>query len=249
MEIRMRSVALPAALLAAVLLPSFAAAEETCDAVPTLGAADSAPQLKAVAPGQKRVHFIKEASGRAGCPNDTAACQAKEYLVANDRVVVTALRGAYACATFTGSAPNFATTTGLLPLSALVDTPQAAEGDWTGTWRSGDEQEIDIKAAAGGAIAIEGNATYGASDPERVARGAINVGQISATLTPVNGKAAFSAGDGDEPAPYDANPNDDSVCRVRLWRSGPYLIATDNLMCGGLNVTFTGVYGRGKAGK
>jgi hypothetical protein len=245
MEIRMRSIALPAALLA-ILLPSLAAAEETCDVVPTLDAADSAPQLKAVAPGQKRVHFVKEASGRTGCPNDTAACRAKEYLVANDRVVVTALRGAYACATFTGGAPNFAATAGLLPLNALVDTPQAAEGDWTGAWHSGEEQEIDIETAANGAIAIEGNATFGGSDPERVARGAVNVGQISATLTPANGKAAFSVGDDGEAAPYDADPGDDSVCRVRLWRLGPYLVAADNLVCGGMNVTFTGVYGRGK---
>jgi len=249
MEIRMRPITLPAILIAATLLPSLAAAQETCYVVPTLGAADSAPQLKAVAPGQKRVHFIKGASGGQGCPNDSAACRMKGYLVANDRVVVTAIQGAYACATFTGGAPNFSSTTGLLPLSALADTPQAAEGDWTGAWRSGDEQEIDIRKAAGNAIAIEGNATYGGDDPERVARGAINAGQIGGTLTPDGDRAAFSAGDDGEAAPYDANPGDDSVCRVRLWRVGPYLLAADNLMCGGMNVSFTGVYSRGKPGQ
>ena len=245
----MRPITLPAILIAAALLPSLAAAQETCDVVPTLGAADSAPQLKAVAPGQKRVHFSKGASGGQGCPNDSAACRMKGYLVANDRVVVTAIQGAYACATFTGGAPNFSSTTGLLPLSALADTAQAAEGDWTGAWRSGDEQEIDIRKAAGNAIAIEGNATYGGDDPERVARGAINVGQIGGTVTPEGDRAAFSAGDDGEAAPYDANPGDDSVCRVRLWRVGPYLLAADNLMCGGMNVSFTGVYSRGKPGQ
>jgi hypothetical protein len=245
----MRPTALPTLLLAAVLLPLPAAAQETCYVVPTLGAADSAPQLKAVAPGQKRVHFLRGEAGGPGCPKDTAGCQMKEYLVANDRVVVTAVQGAYACATFTGGAPNFATTTGLLPLSALVDTPQAAEGDWTGAWRTGDEQEIDIKKAAGNAITIEGNATYGGNDPERVARGAINVGQIGGTLTPEGDRAAFSAGDDGEAAPYDANPGDDTVCRVRLWRVGSYLLAADNLMCGGMNVSFTGVYRRGKPGQ
>ncbi|WP_342242138.1 hypothetical protein, partial [Inquilinus sp. OTU3971] len=151
-----------------------------------------------------------------------------------------------ACATFTGAGPKFASTTGLLPLNALTGAPAPAADDWRGTWRSGDEQEIDIKKAAGGAIAIEGNASFGGSDPERVTRGAINVGQISATLTPTNGKAAFSAGDDGEAAPYDADPGDDSTCRVRLWRLGPYLVAADNLMCGGMNVTFTGVYGRSR---
>lgn len=242
----MRPIAVPAVLLAAALMPSLAAAQETCYVVPTLGAADSAPQLKAIAPGQKRVHFLKGAAAGAGCPADTAACRMNAYLVAKDRVVVTAVQGAYACATFTGGAPKHATTTGLLPLGALVDTPQAAEGDWTGAWRSGDEQEIDIRKAAGNAIAIEGNATFGGDDPERVARGAINAGQIGGTLTPEGDRAAFSAGDNGEAAPYDAHPDDDSVCRVRLWRVGPYLLAADNLMCGGMNVSFTGVYSRGK---
>jgi hypothetical protein len=243
MEIRMRPPAL-AALLAAALLPGLAAAQESCSLYETLGAPDAAPRLQAVAPG--RVHFVKGAAEQPGCPNDTAACATKRYLVAKDPVIVTGTRGGYACATFTGAPPNFSSTTGLLPLSALTDTPAAPADDWRGTWRSGDEQEIDIKPAAGGAIAIEGNASWGGSDPERVARGAVNVGQISATLTPANGKAAFSVGPDGEAAPYDADPGDDSTCRVRLWRLGPYLVAADNLVCGGLNVTFTGVYRRGR---
>jgi hypothetical protein len=234
------------ALLAATLPPGVAAAEDVCGLYQTLGAADATPRLQMIAPGRNRVHFVKDSADQPGCPNETTACAAKGYLLANDRVVVTGTQGAYACATFTGAGPKFASTTGLLPLSALTDAPTSAADDWHGTWRSGDEQEIDIKKAAGGAIAIEGNASYGGSDPERVARGAVNVGQISATLTPANGKAAFSAGDDGEAAPYDVNPGDDSVCRVRLWRLGPYLVAADNLVCGGLNVTFTGVYGRGK---
>ncbi|MGF6230860.1 hypothetical protein QFZ27_004815 [Inquilinus ginsengisoli] len=232
-----------AALLAAVLLPGLAAAQESCGLYETLGTPDAAPRLQVVAPG--RVHFVKGAD-QPGCPNDTAACAAKGYLVAKDLVVVTGTRGAYACATFTGAGPKFASTTGLLPLNALTDAPASTADDWRGTWRSGDEQEIDIKPATGGAIAIEGNASWGGSDPERVARGAVNVGQIRGTLTPANGKAAFSAGDDGEAAPYDADPGNDSVCRVRLWRLGPYLVAADNVMCGGMNVTFTGVYRRGK---
>jgi hypothetical protein len=245
----MRPVTVPIILLAAALLPSLAAAQEACDLVSTLGAPDSQPRLQAISLERERVHFIKDGVAQPECPKNTAACTEKRYLVAEDRVIVTAVQGDYACATYTGYAPTFPTTTGLLPLSLLVDVPARPNADWTGTWRSGDEQEIDIKKAAGGAIAIEGNATFGGSDPERVARGAVNVGQISATLTPTNGKVAFSAGPDGEAAPYDADPSDDSACRVRLWRLGPYLVAADNLMCGGMNVTFTGVYGRGKAGK
>lgn len=237
----------PAAVvvLLAILLPSIAAAQESCDLVQGLDAPDAAPRLQTIVPGPDRVHFIKSAALQPGCPNDTAACATRRYLVAKDLVVVTGVQGGYACATFTGPAPKFATTSGLLPTGALTDAAASAV-DWRGTWRSGDEQEIDIRPAAGGAITIEGNATFGGSDPERVARGAVNAGQIGATLTPADGKAAFSASDDGKGASYDADPGDDSVCRVRLWRVGPYLVAADNLMCGGMNVTFTGVYRRGK---
>lgn len=231
--------------LIAALLPGLAAAQDACGLYETLGAAEAAPRLQTVASGQDRVHFVKGAGEQAGCPNGTTACTTKRYLVAKDPVIVTGVQGGYACATFTGPGPKFATTTGLLPASALADAAVPAD-DWRGTWRSGDEQEIDIRPAAGDAIAVEGNASWGGSDPERVARGAVNVGQISATLKPAAGKAAFSVGPDGEAAAYDADPGDDSACRVRLWRLGPYLVAADNLACGGMNVTFTGVYRRDK---
>ena len=33
-------------------------------------------------------------------------------------------------------------------------------------------------------------------------------------------------------------------CVVDLWLTGPFLVARDNMRCGGMNVTFTGVYRR-----
>ena len=44
-------------------------------------------------------------------------------------------------------------------------------------------------------------------------------------------------GDGLKLAPYDG-------CAVTLRRAGPWLIVDDNMGCGGLNVTFRGVYRR-----
>ncbi len=47
------------------------------------------------------------------------------------------------------------------------------------------------------------------------------------------------------PKPFDVKlPNAGDVCRVKLWRLGSYLVAADNVRCGGMNVTFTGVYRR-----
>ena len=31
-------------------------------------------------------------------------------------------------------------------------------------------------------------------------------------------------------------------CKVWMRRLGPYLVASDNLSCGGMNISFTGVY-------
>ena len=40
--------------------------------------------------------------------------------------------------------------------------------------------------------------------------------------------------------------NDESSCVVKLRRRGPYLVASDNGNCGGLNVSFNGIYTKAK---
>ena len=248
----MRRTAVLPILLALSLLAGRAGAEEAvpvCNALTDLMAPGAEPKLQAVALDRERARFVKDGSEQQGCPKDTASCAAKRYLVADDRVIVTSTTGAYACAIFTGHAPTFPTSSGFLPLAALVEVPARPGADWRGAWHSGDEQQIEIKPAAGSAFALEGYASYGGDDPERVARGAVNVGQFSATVTPAAGKAAFSLDLDGKALPFDASPDDDTACRIRLWRLGPYLVAADNLRCGGLNVTFTGVYAREKTGK
>ena len=37
-----------------------------------------------------------------------------------------------------------------------------------------------------------------------------------------------------------------SSCVVKLHRRGPYLVASDNNNCGGLNVSFNGIYTKAK---
>jgi hypothetical protein len=248
----MRRVAALPILLVLSLAAGRAGAEEAvpvCNALTDLMAPGAEPKLQAVSLDRERARFVKDGTEQQGCPKDTASCAAKRYLVADDRVIVSSTTGAYACATFTGYAPTFPTSSGFLPLAALTDVLARPSTDWRGAWRSGDEQQIEIKPAAGGALALEGYASFGGDDPERVARGAVNVGQFSATVTPAAGKAAFSLDLDGKVLPFDASPEDDSACRVRLWRLGPYLVAADNLRCGGMNVTFTGVSAREKTAK
>lgn len=241
----MRLIPAATSVLAAFWCFSALADDQPCFGMQALTAdATVVPSLATVTPGD-RARFVKD-SGQAGCPNTSAACAMRAFVVANDAVVVTAAAGDYACATFTGPGPKAVSTSGLLPRARLGVSQAArvnAPAAWAGTWRSGDEQTITIKSKRDGGIAVNGDATFGASDPDRVKRGAINVGNIAAEVSIAEGVAAFAMDDDGATKPFDLKlPADSDVCRVKLWRLGPYLVAADNLRCGGLNVTFTGVY-------
>lgn len=114
---------------------------------------------------------------------------------------------------------------------------------WIGEWTAGPEQFIIIKAD-GDALLIEGNATYGAEDPEKAAIGAINVGDFS-VLVPADwieqGKVSFGVG---ENGPLRVDDADEYDCVVNITQSGRTLEVSDNYMWGGMNVTFDGTYSR-----
>ncbi len=233
-----------------VQIQQSAAKDALCFGVPVLNAdATMVPRLQVVASGADRVPFLKGSDGAANCPDASPACAGRAFVVAGDPVIVTGQDGDFSCATFTGAGAKMASTSGWLPHARLKDAaaadPVNAATAWAGSWRSGDEKQITIRSASGGRIAVSGDATYGADDPGRVQRGAVNSGQISATVPVSNGAAAFAMDDDGATKPFDAKlPNDSDVCRVKLWRLGSYLVAADNVRCGGMNVTFTGVYRR-----
>ena len=238
-------------IVAALWSLSALAEGQPCYGVPTLGAAGDAgttPQLATVTPGG-RVHFVK-GSEQPGCPGASAACAMGAFVVDGDVVVVSTTTGDSACATFTGPGPKTVSTSGFLPRGQLgappVAAPINASSAWAGSWSSGDERTITIKPKSESRIAIEGGASWGSHDPERVKRGGVNVGDIAAEVSITEGVVAFAI-DGDTTKPFDLKRDDNSdVCRVKLWRLGPYLVAEDNLRCGGMNVTFTGVYRKAK---
>jgi hypothetical protein len=251
----MRRLAVLAILLFAVAVATQARAQDApasdCNPVPDLIFHAAEPTLRQVGPDAARVHFVMNGSDHAGCPNAGAVCAGHAFLVPGDAVVVTGTAGEYACATFAGPAPAARSTSGWLPRAALVAPSATIEanagsaGDWLGDWRSGPEQQIRIARAAGDRIALDGDATWGASNPDRVKRGGVNTGEFSATVALAGGHLAFLVGDAGNPLPYDAQrAKNETLCGLRLWRTGPYLVVADNLQCGGNNVTFTGVYRR-----
>jgi hypothetical protein len=205
----------------------------------------SEPSFYRVAPGKSRLNFIKSDGEGAGCPRVDAACAAGAYLVAGDPVIVTEITGDFACGAFAAPKGAGPETTGWLPRAALEEmkAPASAARDWLGQWRAGSWKEIKVTAAKNDGIELDGTAYWGADDPARRESGAVNTGELSATVKPEDGKVAFSLDVNGETRDYNADANDIS-CRVRLWRLGPYLAVADNVQCGGANVTFTGIYRR-----
>ncbi|QQR37967.1 hypothetical protein [Devosia rhizoryzae] len=132
----------------------------------------------------------------------------------------------------------------VVALSASAVRAQPVLTDWAGTWSAGEEQEISIVANKK-SLGIEGFATWGASDPERVERGGVNVGEFSVTVPRSwieDNRLVFIAGDeGAEPVGMVA---DDYACLIEMMLDGEVLRVGDNMMCGGMNVTFSGEYRR-----
>jgi hypothetical protein len=220
-----------------------------CAGMPPLATgAPMTPRLQVVRSGVAKVRFVKGVETGLSCPSAAAICAGKAFVMPGDALIVTATSGDYVCATFTDRAPKAVFTSGWLPRAALTAAvaPTKARADWIGVWRSGAEREIRVKPAAHDRIIVAGEATYGARDPGRVKRGAVNSGEIEAVVAIHDGVAGFTM-DGETTKPVDADLGEgNDACRVRLWRLGPYLVAGDNMLCGGMNVTFTGVYRRMK---
>jgi len=253
----MRRLAGLAILLLAASAPAWAGTEDGaanyCNPLPDLTFNGAEPVLREIAAGAGRVHFVKDGSAQKGCPDAGPSCVAPLFVIQGDAVVVTGTKGEFACATHTGPAPKAASTSGWLPRDVLVvprpashDAPgPGANKDWLGDWRSGPERRIRIRDKPDGRLDMEGEATFGARDPDRVKRGAVNTGDFSATVVPAGSHLAFLVGDGGRPLAYDPQrAKKETLCGLLFWRLGPYLVAADNLQCGGVNVTFTGVYRR-----
>lgn len=189
-----------------------------------------------------RLNFVKNATDQPGCPALGEACRERAYLVPGNGVIAGRRHEGFRCAVYPAS--NGQVRTGWLPETGLITLPPANDPDFVGKWRSGPEQSIAIRRD-GANWQLEGQATYGAQDPERLRRGAVNIGDFSATVprTGSDGptRLAFTEGP-DGTLPYDKG--EETACKMRMQLVGPWLIVGDNLRCGGANVTFNGIYRR-----
>ena len=243
-----RPSAVPAGLvlLAALATPAFAQDARTgaakpsaiCPDLPDLGG--TLRRARVVAEG--RVAFVRSADADPACPSLAPACREKAFLVAGNGVIRGASSGAFACANYVGATGQIRS--GWLPERVLADDAPATVGldDWIGTWMSGPEQTVTIRRK-GERLVLSGTASYGTQDPERVKRGAINMGSFEAELAPDSQDIAWT--DGDKAVVPGFRPDEVSRCSVRMRLMPPDLVAESNGACGGMNVTLSGVYRRG----
>lgn len=131
----------------------------------------------------------------------------------------------------------------LLAAPALAADSSALD-NWAGEWSTGVEEQITI-SVDGDVLEIDGYASYGGNDPERVASGAVNVGSFSgvvpASWIEAGNRLRFAV-DGGTPVALETAV--DGLCTVELVLDGDTLTAEDNNACGGLNVSFSGQYSR-----
>ena len=109
-----------------------------------------------------------------------------------------------------------------------VEPKSKGEAVWIGEWSYGENSIRFNPAKLVGSYMIKGEAFWrGLGDN-------IHIGELDFSGSPKNGK--LEAGDGTHK--YD--------CQVKMQRVGKYLLVSDNKMCGGVNVSFDGVYTRKK---
>lgn len=167
-----------------------------------------------------------------GC-QQAGTCGQERYLVAGDQVVVTATQGDWACVWYSHPGGRV-TWRRVMPRRNLqVIRPPATP--LTGTWQAA-SNTILLRPAAK-KLLVRGTATWPfLNDPspdaqQQIARGGVNTGSIDAATPWQVGQT-------------NAHFKDAQQCELKVRTLGPYLLATDNGQCGGINVTFEGIYRR-----
>jgi hypothetical protein len=172
-----------------------------------------------------RVYFYGE---EEGCPGPAAKCRLKAYLIPGDEVVTSRTFGDWVCAWYQPARGT--ETVGWLAADSLSTVATAGNAPlalWLGTWsfyanslRVSRGRRVDV-------LSVGGDATWQGVNP-----GNVHVGELSGQGTPVDNVLKLGE-----------DPED---CQATLRLVGPYLLVSDNKQCGGVNVTFDGVYRKKK---
>ena len=177
--------------------------------------------------GDKAFFFSSDDFSGNGCPGKDS-CRTRAYVIPGDEVLVDQRAAGWVCARYAGKKGQ---TVGWLKAEQVETLPAEAPAltAWIGTWRAG-ENVVEVTAGHGrleGSLELEGHAFWHGGLKGEV----VHSGRMRGATAPVGDQAVVREG-----------PEDDSSCVVRLALLGRYLVAADNQRCGGMNVTFDGIY-------
>jgi hypothetical protein len=172
-----------------------------------------------------RVRFIDDSY--AECPSAAPRCVGKSYVVSGDLALTGHSYNGYVCAFFPNRVGGSAGWLRPGDLTRLPDQRTPPLQSWVGEWRDGDN-EIRL-SRKGNRLAADGLAFWPARYPDpKDSPGGPHDGEMGGTARPSGNSVVF----------------EEDGCRVALRLIGPFLAATDNASCGGLNVRFDGIYRR-----
>jgi hypothetical protein len=184
---------------------------------------------KVIAEASERIYLRDDYKG---CPG-LDSCITKSYLVSGDRVLIGNAEAGWSCIWYFGKEREYV---GWIPSDHLATydgarIPLIAE--WLGKWKpiAGDDSiEISLDSQDG-TLFVKGLATWhGGSDFH--GNDVVHEGAFEGTAEP-NGPR-LTVIQGDEKYKY--------YCKVELQLVSDSLIASDNGICGGVNVRFDNVY-------
>jgi hypothetical protein len=182
----------------------------------------SQDNIKLARVGKKPALILEDSGQKKGCPQAGAKCAlGGDAAKPGTEVLINAALPGYSCA----YVPSQDGDGGWVSNSDItVEQPQPTVKPpitaWVGKWKYGDDTEIEI-AIKGGKLAISGNDTSADG----------NEGDFETKASPKDNKIHVT---------------DNAPCEVWMTLVGNYLVARDNQQCGGMNVSFTGVYTKAK---
>lgn len=170
----------------------------------------------------------------ASCPAGGAPCpwRRRAFLVGEDAVLAGAERAGFRCVHFVGRggqhSSGFVPAASLRAATELVDAALSADA-LLGTWRSkagvGASNVVAFARGPNGTLVAEGNASWASGRP-----GDVRTGEFEGAVKLQSDGFAVRS----------------EECEVLGLRRGFYLALRDNAQCGGMNVSFIGLYARDK---
>lgn len=209
-----------------IAAPSAAAAAPADDGAcrnGTFGIENGAVGLGMVA-GNGRASFVSDADG---CPSAAARCRLKSYLVGGNEVVTGRTRGNYVCVFYPHKGGGTAGWVERARIKVLPVQPNPPVSAWLGNWSDEGNPLVRFYRKQG-KLMVEGSAAWPSFNPPLKERpGGPNLGNIGEAVRLSGNRAS---------APE---------CHISFTLLGDLIVGADpDMQCGGMNVSFSGVYKR-----